>query len=508
MNGSSAAAESVGYVAGFGGLALACGLLVVLMSAMTPTWLAFVLLGAVTATAIAWSNDATTFLLCGLVLTAPIIVTKAIVTTGGVYAPGLEVSISDLFLLALFAAWLVRRAVVSRRRTTPVTGLWVAGAYLAWCWIGAMLSSDLMVGSLAALNATKLFVTFTLVADLASDAATLRRVLAFAGIGMALQIGMGAAQFLTGSELQLQGAKVATLGTRLVYADAGGVQAFRPSGFSLHPNVFAAYLVMLLPTPLLLLLTRSVRRPLRIACAALVLGGAAVLMATLSRGGWVSFAGATAFLAVMGCRMRLLRVSHIALAGVLVGLLAAVVAVVYPTAYYRILYRDDRATEARVAMLSQAMMIIRDAPVLGVGYGGYNAAAQDALPPSFGGLSAGFRQALLKGVVHHKYALVWAEQGVVGLLLLIAVFATFVRAFVRVRLWCDPVCAVIGLGLVAGIVAQLIFYNFDHFYSDSRPNVLWIVFGLLAGLLRFNERAVERPRLLSASAGVEEPASC
>jgi O-antigen ligase len=225
-------------------------------------------------------------------------------------------------------------------------------------------------------------------------------------------------------------------------------------------------------------------------CGGLAVGGVAALLVTLSRGGWLSLAGALSFLAVVGCRMRLLRVPHVIFAGILVGLLAVGVAVAYPTFYYRIFYSDQRAAEARLALFSQATMVIREAPLLGVGLGGYNHAARQELHPSFGGLSEGFRGALLKEVVHHKYAAVWAEQGVVGLVLWLGIFVAFIRRFLRVRRWCDPACAAIGLGLVAGLVGQLIFYNFEHFYTESRNNVLWIAFGVLAGLSSLNERTV------------------
>jgi len=135
-------------------------------------------------------------------------------------------------------------------------------------------------------------------------------------------------------------------------------------------------------------------------------------------------------------------------------------------------------------MGQQALLIIRNHPITGVGLGGYTAAAQVYIPQSFSRVNPDFQQMVRKGVVHNKYLLQAAETGIVGLVLFVFMCVTFVRACFRVRRWRDPVHFAIGMGIAAALVGQLVFFLFDHFYVDNRMLLLWITFGVAAGVIR------------------------
>src|SRR5262249_3819173 len=133
-----------------------------------------------------------------------------------------------------------------------------------------------------------------------------RTVLASAGAGLFVNLLMVAAQMATQSPLALQGAK-ASAGAQ-IYSAIEGMQTFRPSGFLLHPNPFSAYLVMLLPLPIILAAYGRDGLGARIWWASLMLaaGGTLALLLTLSRGGWLSFVAATGFALIVGVRRGLL----------------------------------------------------------------------------------------------------------------------------------------------------------------------------------------------------------
>ena len=218
------------------------------------------------------------------------------------------------------------------------------------------------------------------------------------------------------------------------------------------------------------------------------------MLVSLSRGGWISICVALAFCLAASIRSGLFSARRL-VAFAIVGLvLAAAVGVVYPSAYLRITQRDQRATESRILMASQSLLIIRNHPLIGVGIGNYARAAEIYVPQSFASVSKEFQEQIQEGVVHNKYLLQAAETGIVGLVLLVLVCLTFLRACLRVRRWRDPTYFAIGIGIAAAIVGQLVFFLFDHFYVDVRILLLWITFGVVSGLVRMQTTGSQKDK--------------
>lgn len=473
------------------GVSVLLGLVLLVMSGVSGMWLVLVCLALATAAVVSLSGHPIRTLLCFYVLAAPVAISKAVATGAGVYAPALEITVSDLFLGAIVLLWLAERALGGgeqggRMRGRPV-GMLVVLAFFGWAWVSALHASVLSHGLLAAINLSKYLVVFLVISQLVRTAEDLRWVLAAAAAGLLLQAAVAGLQFATGSMLVMQGMKTsssATMGYNLSYG--GGVEAFRPSGLLQHPVFFASYLVILLPTPLALMLAGPRRLGRFVwACSAVVaIAGTAALVLTLSRGGWIAYAVAAGFLLIAGVRLRLITRTHIVAAAVL-GVLAILVTVaVYPQVIHRITGSDQRSAQSRLLMMEQAWSIIKRSPVLGVGMASYVDAASEVRPASYAILDPAFRRTLSSGVVHNGYLVFWAERGIVGLVTALALFGWYVRAFFRTREWRDPVWQLVGLGVVSGLVGQMAMYMFDHGYLDSRPGVLWLVFGLLAAILR------------------------
>jgi O-antigen ligase len=189
-------------------------------------------------------------------------------------------------------------------------------------------------------------------------------------------------------------------------------------------------------------------------------------------------------LVCLAVRTRMIALSHVLALTAVLGVFVSVATIAYPAAFLRITESDERSSEARWAMMDQALLIIRRNPMLGVGYGGYNRAAQTNVPESYAQLSPAFRDELLKGVVHNKYLLVAGEHGLIGLGLFLALLWTHVRLFFTVRHWRTRFELALVAGLTSAVAAQLVFYLFDHFYNDIRIEMLWVTFAVVVAVIR------------------------
>lgn len=460
----------------------------------TATWQLLIFLAICFAAALFWFRDTVGVFLAMFVMTAPVDLSKALIIPGGVYSPGLSLFLSDFFLAGLALTWAFRYFILNGQPLHLDRLHRLALLFLAWLWISALYSHDKLAGTLAALTYSKFFLVYYILSLMLRETRYFRLTLLSFFAGFLLQAMYVTAQFATGSPLELQGAKITELGTRLVFTAGEAIHSFRPSGFLHHPNVLADYLVFLLPTSfaLALLGKRLVSPRLWWAAVFVSVVGSGMLVVSLSRGGWLSLAAAMVFFIAAGLRQGLVKRLHVSalLSAAVIG--AAVVAIAYPAAYLRITHNDQRSTESRFAMMDQALKIIRENPVLGVGFGGYNRAAKMTTPESFSYLSPHFQDELRKGVVHNKYLLVTAEHGLVGLALFILLLWRFVSLVFPVGKWRSQVHFALALGLTAGIVGQTIFYIFDHFYADIRPALLWVFFGLLHGLIALNHLASKK----------------
>ena len=123
--------------------------------------------------------------------------------------------------------------------------------------------------------------------------------------------------------------------------------------------------------------------------------------------------------------------------------------------------------------------------------GSYNKAAQTATPSSWAALLPDYRETLRKGVVHNKYLLTLAETGPAGLMLfLLFLGMNLLVPFGRIT-WTTPEQFALVLGISAAVLAQTVFYLFDHFSYDTRIGLLYAFTGLLEGMANLRVGGVE-----------------
>lgn len=469
-------------------LAAITAFFVVAASDLSTTWMILILGALVAATATFWAGDITRVLLYGFAFASAFDLQKSLIAPHGNVSPGLSLYPPDVFLAPLLVVWLWQKMVIRRERFVAPVGFKTATLFYLWTWVTALASPEWYDGILAALVVTRYFLAYIVLADIIRDGQTFRGVLLAIGLALLANLAMVSAQFVTRSQLALQGAKPTSLGVNLTFATEG-VSIFRPAGFLHHPNVMANYLVLLLPTlmGLVFLGAPRVGRTVWLGAMTLLFGGLVALLLTMSRGGWIAFGAAALLYLFFGFRKGLVKAPHLSNIALSLVLGLAAIGVVYPSAYLRIFGGDQRSTESRMAMADQAFLIFRRNPILGCGLGYYNASAQQNIPQSFTRLGTGYQQTLLKGVCHNKWLLLAAEQGAIGVILQVAILAVFVYAFFKVKHWRDPVYYAIGLGLACSIIGEGVFYVFDHFYIDVRIFQCWLAFGLLAALIRLHQ---------------------
>ena len=84
--------------------------------------------------------------------------------------------------------------------------------------------------------------------------------------------------------------------------------------------------------------------------------------------------------------------------------------------------------------------------------------------------------------VHNKFLLIWAENGIGGLISFFFFLAiTIVRGF---QVWKskDRYLAIVSLGLVACVIGQIPHMFVDVFHSRTQVQLLWIFSGLILGI--------------------------
>jgi hypothetical protein len=244
-------------------------------------------------------------------------------------------------------------------------------------------------------------------------------------------------------------------GDVLRYVEDAGVRTdtLRAIGTSVDPNVFGALLLL---TGVLagggFLAARGPSRRLY-GAAALVIGYA--LLVTLSRGSWVGFAAALGLMVALRYRRIALLVPPLLLVAALVagGELAR-----FGEHFLKAVYAEDQATGMRLGEYKDALRLIQEYPILGIGFGG--APTSD----------------LYLGV-SSTYLLIAEEMGLVGL----GIFLWLIWRVVRVG-W-DAVSDPLVLTCLAAFVGMLVAAIFDRHYFDLRfPHVaalLWLAAALV-----------------------------
>ena len=258
-----------------------------------------------------------------------------------------------------------------------------------------------------------------------------------------------------------------------LHADWSGHGRFvRLGGTVGSPNVAAAYLSISLTLASSLLFTNLPRSYKWLAMAALAFGCVALIL-TFSRGGWIALALGTSLLGLAIWHQRGLSWKMPIAAVVLLTFLYLPFHAAVST---RLLGDDQGSAESRVPLMHLAFRMIAANPLLGVGANNFTVAMNRCLTPEF-------RQGFLFAV-HNKYLLVMAETGLGGFLALVAFLLGTVRLGWQCWRYHDQLLSPLALGLTTGIMGHMVHMTVDVFRGRPTQQLLWVIAGLLAAMLR------------------------
>jgi len=389
---------------------------------------------------------------------------------------GVALTVVDSLCLAIVLGWLVRHVMPSRRLDLTPAG-WLLVAYLVTAVVALVVGTAYAPPNGAAVRSfLKYLVTiglFVIVVDVVRDRATIERLIRALIVGgiMAALLGL-AIQALPRPTIVDVLSSLSVLG----YPSGPGVLRFLPGpsntysdtlravGTSIDPNVFGG---MLMLAAALMLAQSFARRP--VLPRPLLLGGlaitAAAMVASESRASWLGLAAAGAVLATVKDRRLWL------LAPPAAGLLF-----VLPLGQ-RMLARltsgfaaQDRAAALRLDEYRQALRIIADYPILGVGFGGAPEVG------TFVGVSS-------------IYLLVGEQTGLIGLGLFLLTLVAIGVAGLRAALTApDTEQRALAATLLAPLVAAVLVGNLDHYFMNPQFPHMVALFWLYGGLLVASSR--------------------
>lgn len=225
------------------------------------------------------------------------------------------------------------------------------------------------------------------------------------------------------------------------------VNEWRATGTIGVGNAFGCYLAMLLPIAIRMALFTNIKpKWLWSAISVLSLGS---LLATYTRGAWLSLSVSLVLFFYLDFLKKKLNRKQMNLL-----IFAFVAGIVFTTIKYgdTIAGRMEDSAEAinskdkhsRMGLAKDAMRIIKLHPITGVGLNQYRYHADEEIQ--------GTR------IVHNVYLLIAAQQGVPGAIIFIVLNFTLFFAGFKIRRSKDPILYHIGMGGLAGMMSNFIYY--------------------------------------------------
>jgi putative inorganic carbon (HCO3(-)) transporter len=233
-----------------------------------------------------------------------------------------------------------------------------------------------------------------------------------------------------------------------------GVQLFRGTGLTGHPNFLASYLLLSLPIFAMLALVE--KRPwLKASWCGGFLVSFAGLCSTMSRAAWVSFLIAGLFLFFVAVAQSLISVRRATFLALSALAIAGVLGLSFSD-FIRERFKGDwsESWKLRVELNEAAIAMAQDHVIGGVGSNNFTAEFPQ-YDPSMANIMLEIDN--MYTVVHNVYLLVWAEVGTIGLAAYAFFFiATFVRGARSLRSMNSRDRA-LTLGILAGVFGAMMF---------------------------------------------------
>lgn len=386
---------------------------------------------------------------------------------------GLQISLTNIALMGLYFAWLMRVATRPRsftpQRWCPSRVTLPAVLLLLFYVVSLLVADDVALGIFQVCSVLELLLLYLYVAETATSREDVLFIVRMLLIGLIVQCVLMLAQAggLVG-DIQFYGLK----------ARAEFVGDSRISGTIGSPNPAAAYLSMMMMVALGMILGDARRVDKYLGGIGFTLAALSLIF-TLSRGGWLSFFVGLAIIVILNRR----RVPWKTVVVVLVLL-----AIPFRDVILERLNSDDNGSAAaRMPLNKLAGAMIADHPLLGVGANNFAQAMERYRAHSFSGD--------FLYTVHNTYLLVWAETGIGGLIAFVWLLFAIVRQGFRCWHLRDALLAPLALGCAAAVVSFMVQMNFDPFRAGSAEDLIFLFGGLVVGMNRISLSRLDLPKI-------------
>jgi O-antigen ligase len=402
-------------------------------------------------------------------------------------APSIAIGASTLCVLALLAVWLYRYRIGEVRPlfVREPTMVWASIIYMAVGILSLWNAAYRELVFLEEIRLAVLLLTMLVVMNLRDDE-LLRTFVFFLTVATFMQGVLSTAQFVTHSSLGLQ---IFGGWGKTVALDIGTVTS-RATGTTGHPNVLSYYLESTLPLSLALLLVVRGGAARLWYCLAF-LATLAGLLATLSRGAWLSVPVSCGLTLWVLYRKRLFSLSSgigLSFAGVILTVFSYVA---FPTIEKRFLHDDYSSSAMRMPMNMAALSIVEQYPVLGVGLNnfaevfheydttGYSRVLTERTTTAYTVSAKPY-----KHVAHNLILWVWVEVGTVGLVSFLWVFIAAFRVARRAYREADEWSRAVLVGCVAGMIGHMLHGQVDPGFriSPAVSILFYSMFGLMGAI--------------------------
>ncbi len=391
---------------------------------------------------------------------------------------GLAFSPLDIVLILLYIIWLyelfVKRSATFHffpRITVP------AFVLVGISGLTMVVARDPYLSLFETVLLVKVVLLYLYVANHIRSRKDINFILVLLLVGMFLQSILAFAQRWLGVSLGLhlfgeyKEVTVFTLDYYLATARVGGTIG--------HPNNLAKYVELLVPLSMALWFTNMKMR-YKLASGVAFVCAFIVILLTLSRGGWVCFAGSIVLFFILIFRARLISLQTLVTIAVLVFIFASVGLAFSGLVQSRLFGDDYGAAYSRIPLNKIALSVVKAHPLLGVGVKNYWMVMHQYNPNL---------QDIIVNVVHNAYLLKAAEMGIPGLLIFLWLLAAIFLQGLRNLKTTDIFFAPISIGLVSGMAALWAHWLVDPGYL-GRVVVLWVLVGLLTALGRMQRENI------------------
>lgn len=359
--------------------------------------------------------------------------------------------------------------------TSPLALLFVPAA------LATATGMDSSYGLFELLRMVEMFLFFLVVVNYLKTDRQLKIVIGVLGADIAFQSFLAVLQFLAPYTMYDILAKFGIymgISHARPYDPTSPVRACGTTGYC---NSLAGFLELTVPLFVSLLYFYPTSVKYRRAVIAVLLTAIVALLLTYSRGGLISMAIAIFALLILSARRfphlrrRALRITLVAAAQLIIILALFANQLLIRLQFFMKTSMED---DVRVALIRNALVMIKNHPVLGVGLNNY--------PEAFPLYEVTGMKFEMLYPVHNTWLLITAEQGFVGLAFFVLFMVFIFSAARRVIRSSSPLHAAVGLGLTAGLIGWFFHNLVAPLYQNWLINRMTFIFviGLLAVIPR------------------------